>query len=345
MSGGWAADLRRTAEERLPAVVSRYFAAGSGDEVTLGEATAAWRSVRFASRVLRGEVVVDTRTDLFGTTYARSFGIAPTSLQRCADPRGELAMAEAAGEAGVPHVVSCNAGHRFADIAAVGAPWWLQAYVSSDRSATLRMLDAAVAAGAGCVVLTVDTPVPGAKQGASDADFVDVDLSWHRTNYPSAPARGQRGAWALDLGLDDIGWLGERTGLPVVVKGVLHADDAIAAVEAGAAAVWVSNHGGRQLDRAVDTATALRSVRSAVGADCRVLVDGGIRSGLDVLAAHALGADAVFLGRLPLWALAAGGRKGVLTCMDAVASELEEGLLLAGVGTPRRAAEALQKAV
>ncbi|HWU20621.1 MAG TPA: alpha-hydroxy-acid oxidizing protein, partial [Nocardioides sp.] len=321
MSGGWAADLRRTAEERLPAVVARYFAAGTGEEVTLDEATAAWRAVRFSSRVLRGAVEVDTSTTLFGTTYARSFGIAPTALQRCADARGELAMAEAAGQAGVPHVVSSTAGFRFSEIGAVGAPWWIQAYLRPDRDSALPMLEAACAAGAEAVVLTVDTPVPGIKYGAADADFAGIDLSWHRVNYPVQVASGQRGAWASDLGGADIAWLGERTGLPVVVKGVLHADDAVAARDAGAAAVWVSNHGGRQLDRAIDTATALREIRAAVGPDLTLFADGGIRHGLDVLAAHGLGADAVFAGRLPLWALAAGGREGVLTCMNRLAGE------------------------
>jgi 4-hydroxymandelate oxidase len=301
--------------------------------------------VRLAPRVLRGPVVVDTTTELLGATYARSFGIAPTSLQRCADPRGELAMAEAAGEAGVPHVVSSNAGHRFAEIAAVGAPWWVQAYLTVDREAALPMLDAACAAGAACVVLTVDTPVPGTKHGAGDDDFTGVDLSWHRANYVEGVAPGQRGSWAGDLVPEDIAWLAERTGLPVVVKGVLHPADAVAARAGGAAAVWVSNHGGRQLDRAVSTARVLPAVRRALGPEVPVLVDGGVRSGADVLAAHALGADAVFLGRLPLWALAAGAATGVLTCMNTVQQELLEGLLLAGVGTPRRAPEALLEGV
>lgn len=339
MAGGWAADLRAAAEERLPPVVARYFAAGSGEEISAGEAESAWRSVRFTPRVLRGAVAVDTTTTLFGTTYPRSFGIAPTSLQRCADPRGELAMAEAAGYAGVAHVVSSNAGHRFAEIGAVGAPWWVQAYLPADRSAVLPVLDAACAAGAECVVLTVDTPVPGAKRAVADDDFADIDLSWHRTNYPDGVAAGQRGSWAGDLSPEDISWLGDHTGLPVVVKGVLHPDDARAARDAGAAAVWVSNHGGRQLDRAVATAVALPAVRAAVGRDTQVFVDGGIRGGVDVLAAHALGADAVFLGRLPLWALAAAGAKGVLTCANRVQEELVEGLLLAGVGSPERAPE------
>ncbi|GAB2989462.1 alpha-hydroxy acid oxidase [Nocardioides montaniterrae] len=345
MSCGWAAELRRTAEQRLPAVVARYYAAGSGEEITASEATAAWRSIRLVPRVLRGDVVVDTTTSLLARTYRTSFGIAPTALQRCAHPRGELAMAEAAGQAGMPHVVSSNAGHTFAEIGAVGAPWWLQAYLTADRAASLPMLDAACMAGAEAVVLTVDTPVPGTKDRVGDQDFAGVDLSWHRANYVAGVATGQRGRWATDLSADDVAWLGERTGLPVVVKGVLHPDDARSALEAGAAAIWVSNHGGRQLDRAVSTAAALPLVREAVGTATQVYVDGGVRGGADVLSAHALGADAVFLGRLPLWGLATDGVNGVLTCANTVQSELVEGLLLAGVGISGRAREALRDRV
>ncbi|MCL2796422.1 MAG: alpha-hydroxy-acid oxidizing protein [Microbacteriaceae bacterium] len=323
-------------------MVARYYAAGSGEEITAREAADGWRAVRFVPRVLRGAVEVDTTTTLHGTTYARSFGIAPTSLQRCADPRGELAMAEAAGEAGVPHVVSSNAGHLFSEIAAVGSPWWIQTYLTSRREDALPMIEAACAAGPEAVVLTVDTPVPGTKQAAGDADFVGVDLSWHRANYAGGVAPGQRGRWAGDLMPEDIEWLHRRTGLPVVVKGVLHQADALAARDAGAAAVWVSNHGGRQLDRAISTAVALTRIRAALGPSLPLYVDGGLAGGADVLAAHALGADAVFLGRLPLWALAADGRNGVLTCMNAVAEELDEALLLAGVGRPADAAEALE---
>jgi len=187
--------------------------------------------------------------------------------------------------------------------------------------------------------------VPGTKQAVGDDDFADVDLSWHRVNYAGGAAGGQRGRWAADLRPEDIAWLRDRTGLPVVVKGVLHPDDARAAREAGADAVWVSNHGGRQLDRAVSTARALPAIRAALGSDAQVYVDGGIRGGVDVLAAHALGADAVFLGRLPLWALAAGAAKAVLTCMNVIQDELLEALLLAGVGTPAAAPAALHDPV
>ncbi len=232
-------------------------------------------------------------------------------------------------------------GHAFADVAsaAAGSSWWLQTYLTQRRDDSIAMVEAAAAAGATALVLTVDTPMPGTKRGVVDADFAEIDLSWHRVNDGGGVADGQRGQWAADLSPDDVAWLGERTGLPVVVKGVLHPDDARACVQAGAA-VWVSNHGGRQLDRALATAAALPAVRAAVPSR-PVYVDGGIRSGLDVLAALATGADAVFLGRLPLYALAAGGRERVVEVLEMVAAELREGLLLAGAGRPSEAPAAL----
>lgn len=326
----WLDDVWSAAQARLPAHVWRYFVAGAREEVSADEAVEAWRAVRFRPRVLRDVRSVDTGVTLLGSSYRLPVGIAPTSLQRAADPRGELAVAAAARAVGVPHVVSSNAGHRFADIGAVGAPWWLQAYVTEARDECLPMLEAAVDAGASAVVLTLDTPFAGTKHDLPEADFGAEDLSWHRVNYGRRVCEGRAGRWAHDLSPDDLAWLAARTGLPVVVKGVLHPDDARLCVDAGAAAVWVSNHGGRQLDRAVAPARALPQVASAVGADTEVYVDGGIRGGLDVLAALALGADAVFLGRVPLLALAAGGEERVAEVLGHVGAELVEGMRLAG---------------
>lgn len=330
LPGGWYDDVRARAEERLPSSVWRYVMATAGDGITDAANAEAWRAVRFTPRVLRDVREVDLAVSLHGDGYRMPFGIAPTSLQRAADPAGELAMARATASAGVPHVVSSNAGHRFSEIGAAGGPWWLQAYLTAERAASLPMLEAAAAAGARAVVLTVDTPFPGTKRDVGDDDFGDVDLSWHRVNYAGQAHSGQRGAWAADLTPADITWLANRTGLPVVVKGVLHVEDAEACVAAGAAAIWVSNHGGRQLDRTVATAHALPAVVGRVGHRVPVYVDGGVRGGADVMAALALGADAVFLGRAPLLALAAGGEGLVESLLETVKAELEENLRLAG---------------
>jgi 4-hydroxymandelate oxidase len=237
-------------------------------------------------------------------------------------------MARAATAAGVPHVVSSNAGFPLADVGAIG-PWWVQAYLTADRADVLPMLRAATDAGAAAVVLTADTPVVGSKRGVDDADWADLDLSWHRGNF-AQHVRDAPGVWARDVTEADIGWLAETTGLPVVVKGILRPDDARRCVAAGAAAVWVSTHGGRQLDRAVASATALPTVAGEVGGEVEVYVDGGVRSGLDVLTALALGADAVFLGRTPFYALATAGEAGVARLLEELADELLEALRLAG---------------
>lgn len=332
--------LAADARAALPEGVWRYYAAGTGDEVSLQEAPSAWRDLRFHTRVLRDVSVVDTTTEILGTTYRQPFGIAPTALQRCADPEGEVAMARAAASLGVPHVVSSNAGHPFAAIDDVGAPWWVQTYLTEDRGHCMRMLDAAVAARAAAIVLTADLPFPGAKPGLAPDAFDEIDLSWHRVNYGPVPEARQPD-WAKDLTYADVEWLRQRTGLPVVVKGLLHPDDAEICIEAGAAAVWVSNHGGRQLDRAVATATALPAVVAAVAGRVPVFVDGGIRTADDVLAALSLGANAVFLGRVPLLALAAGGQARVRTELGEVAENLARTLALAGLASPRRAPQLL----
>ena len=241
-------------------------------------------------------------------------------------------MAEGVAEAGSLHVVSSNAGTRFADLGAAG-PWWLQAYLPPERDLFRPVAEAAVAAGARAVALTVDTPYPGSKRGVDDEDWSGVDLSWWRTNYPEA----DDGHWQDALTLDDIGWLRDAAGVPVVVKGVLRGDDALRCLDAGAEAVYVSNHGGRQLDRAVDTATALREVVAAVGDRAEVYVDGGIRAGVDVLAALALGARGVFVGRPALWALGAEGGPGVARLLGELCSELKECLEQAGCDAPDEA--------
>jgi 4-hydroxymandelate oxidase len=329
----WLDEVRSRARERLPAAVFRYVEEGARDEVTLGEAESAWRSFRLLPHVLRDVSRVDTSASLLGERFALPVGIAPMTLQRAADPDGEVAMARAAREAGVPLVVSSNAGSTFADVAATGVSWWLQVYVAADRAESASLLQRAVDAGAAAVVLTADTPVLGTRYPAYDTPGVweVAEPGWVGANADGALGiRPRDRSKATDLGPADVTWLGECTGLPVVVKGVLRGDDASRCVEAGAAAVWVSNHGGRQLDRTTATAHCVHDVRSAVGSEAEVYVDGGVRSGLDVLVAGALGADAAFVGRPMFHALSAGGTASVVRALGELGAELEESLRLAG---------------
>ncbi len=184
-------------------------------------------------------------------------------------------------------------------------------------------------------MLTVDTPVVGTKYATPGTDVVwdTVDPALLRVNFEPEYDDQPGAEKALDLGPHDIGWLADRTGLPVVVKGVLRPEDAVRSVQAGAGAVWVSNHGGRQLDRAATTAGCLSDVVAAVGERAEVYVDGGLRTGLDVLAALTLGADAVFLGRSPLLALV-DGSAGVTRWHDVLLAQTVEALRLAGCRTP-----------
>jgi len=331
----WLDGLEEAACRAMPPAVATFVRSGSYGEVSVGEASPAWRTARFRTRVLRGGGTADLTTRLLGTEIATPLAIAPTSMQRLVHPGGERAMAAGAGAAGTLHVVSTNAGTRFAEIG--GGPWWLQAYLPPEREAMLPVLEAAVAAGAAAVVLTADTPFPGTKHAADAADWTGLDLGWWRCNF--ADPKPDR--WARDLTPADVTWLREHAGVPVVVKGVLRADDALRCLHAGADAVYVSNHGGRQLDRAVPTAHALREVVDAVGDRAEVYVDGGIRSGLDALAALALGARGVFVGRPALYGLALDGSRGVHRVLSDLGAELGEALELAGCATVEEAGDLL----
>lgn len=322
--------LEGRAREVLPEPVHRYIRQGARDGVTTGEATAAWDHIRFLPQVLRDVTDVDTATTLLGTDVRTPVAVAPTTLQRALHPEGEVAMARAVAAAGSLMVLSSNAGSSFEDVGATGAPWWLQMYVTAERSLTVPLVERAVAAGARAVVLTADTPVVGTKYDDGPTVWDVAEPAWLRANFP--PEHGDRPGdeKAVDLGPQDVEWLAGVSGVPVVVKGVLQPGDARRCVDAGAAAVWVSNHGGRQLDRSAATADCLAAVVDAAGPDAEVYVDGGVRDPGHVLAGLALGARGVFLGRPPLWALAVGGEAGVTALLDTMTDGLTEALTLAG---------------
>jgi 4-hydroxymandelate oxidase len=328
---GYSREVEELARTRLPEAVYRYIRQGARDGVTATEAAAAWDSFRLMPRVLRDVSEVRTRAALLGTELASPLAIAPTTLQQAVHPDGEVEMARAAVEAGTLLVVSSNAGSTFEDIAATGVPWWIQMYVTAERPASKVVLERAVAAGARAVVLTADTPLVGTKDDGSAETVWDIaQPSWLRVNFPAGYDQQPGHEKATDLGPQEIDWLRGVTGLPVVVKGVLHPHDARRCVDAGASAVWVSNHGGRQLDYALPTAHALEGVAAAIGEEAEVYVDGGVRSGRHALVAAALGADAVFVGRGPLFALAADGAAGVVRLLVELQAELDESLRLAG---------------
>lgn len=331
MGRRWLDSLEERARAALGPELLEYILQGAREGVTAAEATAAWSAVRFLPRVLRDTTRVDLSVDLLGRRAEVPWGVAPTTLQRAVHPDGELAMARAARDAGTVVVVSSNAGTPFADIGATGARWWLQAYLPRDRSLADGLLRRATEAGAEAVVLTLDTPVVGTKYATGErAVWEVVDPALLRVNFDPGYDDAAPGAVkATDVGPADIARVRDTCGLPVVAKGVLRPDDARGCVVAGAAAVWVSNHGGRQLDRTAATPACLPAVVAAVGESVPVYVDGGVRSGLDVLAALALGADAVFCGRGPLLALVEG-EPGAARWHAELRVEVEEALRLAG---------------
>lgn len=327
MPGSWLASLEEQARHVLPEIIFEYYRQGSRDSISADEAVAAWQRIRLLPRVLNDVREVALGTTVLGKPAPLPFGVAPTTLQRAADAGGEVSMARGCAAAGVPLVLSSNATASFGDVAATGADWWLQAYLPQRRDAALPMLEAAVAAGARAIVLTVDTPVVATKYYSGGAGALTaVPPEWLRTNLGAAADEPK----ATDLGPADIAWLATATGLPVVVKGVLHRDDARRAADAGAAAVWVSNHGGRQLDRCAATADCLGAVVSELGGQVDVYVDGGIRDGISALHALALGADAIFFGRLPLFSLAIAGSEGVERLFADLTEQVVEAFRLAG---------------
>jgi 4-hydroxymandelate oxidase len=330
-------ELEEIAARCLPPEVSEYFSQGAFAGLTTGAAPGAWDRLRLRPRVLRDVSSVSTTTTVLGHEVATPILVAPTALQRGAHPEGEVATARAVAATRSLMTVSSNSGSTFEAIAATGAQWWLQVYIRRDRGLTSAMLQRAREAGASAMVLTADTPVVGYKRNAAKPATDVIPAEHQRVNIDAAGLPHSAIEQAADLTPDDIGWLHDVTGLPVIVKGVLREDDARTVAAAGAVAVWVSNHGGRQLDQAITTAEALPGVVAALsGAGVEVYVDGGVRKAEHVLAALSLGARAVFLGRPVLWALAAGGDvhqggcAGVAHLLTELTADLEHVMKLAG---------------
>ncbi len=321
--------LEAAARERLDPAAYAYFAGGAGERVTLEDARPAWSRVRLRPRVLRDVSEVTTATTVLGTPVSAPVLAAPVALLSLAHQTAEAGWAAGIASAGSLAVLSSRSTTPVASVAAAapGAPWWFQVYVMRDRGLTAELVGRAAAAGARALVLTGDTPV------LSRRERVTLPAERLMPDLPGAASDARRQDPATTFA--DVEWLREVSGgLPVIVKGVLRGDDARACAAAGAAGVVVSNHGGRQLDGAISTAEALPEVSSAVGGGAEVYVDGGIRSGIDVLRAIALGARAVLVGRPLVWALACGGADGGGESLESLQGEVAEALALAGARSP-----------
>ena len=320
--------LEERARQVLDPAVFDFYAGGSGDETTLTANADAWRQVALRPHVLRDVTGVDTRVSVLGRELPAPVCVAPVGYQTLAHPAGELAVARGARRAGALLTMSSRSSLRIEEVAAASGPWWFQAYVLRDRGLTRDLVRRAADAGAAALALTGDTPYLGRRRRDRDPGLIPDAI--FRVNLGDGAGRATA-EQAADVTYDDIAWLREISGLPVVVKGVLRGDDARACVAAGASGVWVSNHGGRQLDGAVPTAWALPEVADAVGETAEVYADGGVRTGVDVLRALALGARAVFVGRPVLWCLATGGEDSVAEGLAELSGGFAHAMGLAGV--------------
>ncbi len=336
------ADFAQAAAEKLDAGVAGYFFGGAGDELTLAENVAAWKGWRLRPRVLAGLGEWSTRVELLGGEVSMPILVTPTAYQGLIDPEGEVAMARAAAAAGTVMCLSTCATTRPGPVAAAAPDGrrWFQLYCFKDESLTRALVDEAVEAGFEAIVVTVDAPRSGNRERDLRTGFkIPEELG-----VPSVEAAlGSDRAITIEetfglmepaLSWSDFEELAVDCRVPVLVKGVQTGEDAGLAVEHGAAGVVISNHGARQLDRCLATADVLPEAVDAVAGRVPVLVDGGIRRGVDVAIALALGADAVLVGRPALWGLAVGGEAGARRVLELLREELELTLALCGCASP-----------
>jgi len=341
------AEFEPVARERMHLAAYDYVAGGAWDELSLDGNEAAWRRYRFRPRVLVDVARVDPSTTLLGVPVAFPLATAPMAVHGLAHPDGELASARAAAAAGVPFTLSTMASRSIEEVAEAtpGGSNWFQLYKQATETQSRRLIERAEVAGFGAIVLTVDLPLLGYRPRDRRNGF---ELRVPLGNFVGEPATGivgpshrpdASGYLALEtpprtLTWDDIATMRGWSSLPIVLKGILTAEDARLAVEHGVDGLVVSNHGARQLDRVPAPIDVLEEVGAAVQGRAEIWVDGGVRSGLDIAIAIALGARGVLLGRPILWALAAGGQAGVERALAILREEFETALALLGTPTP-----------
>ncbi|GAA5187487.1 alpha-hydroxy acid oxidase [Rugosimonospora acidiphila] len=332
-----------------------YLAGGAWDEVTLRDNEAAFGRLRLLPRVLRGRDKPELDVSLFGCHAASPVLMSPTAFHRLVHPEGERATARAAAATGTIMVASMAATVAIADIAAAareaaggvvggvvggGDPaLWFQLYIQPDLEVTEALVARATAAGARALVVTVDSPVFGAHERDRRNGFLDLPAGMACENMRGLPGGEPDAvrpiAMSPEICWDHLDWLRQATSLPVVLKGILHPEDARLALRHGVDGLMLSNHGGRQLDTVPATIDLLPEIVAAVGGRMPVILDGGVRRGTDVVKALALGASAVGIGRPVLWGLAADGERGVRRVLELLREEVDAALALCGAGSPR----------
>lgn len=355
------AEYERSAKNSLPRAAHDYYASGSNDMITLRENRDAYARLRIIPRALVDVSRITTQTTILGATISSPICIAPTAMQQMAHPDGEAATSRAAGRIGTLMCIS-SWSTKSLEEAAAACPGpeglrWFQVYVYKDREVVLNLIKRAEKAGYKALAVTVDTPILGRREADIKNNFAmpshltlgnftnpntttDSKYSTGLSSGTSASeAKGGGSGLAAyvsslidrTLTWEDIKWLRSVSFLPIVVKGIMSADDALLAVQNGVSAIWVSNHGARQLDTAPATIEVLADIVRAVAGRVEIYVDGGITRGTDVFKALALGARAVFVGRPVLWGLARSGEEGVYHILTLLNDELQLAMALAGV--------------
>ncbi|EDW61733.1 uncharacterized protein [Drosophila virilis] len=343
------ADFEQRAKQQLERTALDFYRNGAGEQVTLGQNREAYKRLRLRPRCLRDVSQLDTSCKILGQQLNWPLGIAPTAMQKLAHPDGELGTARAAGQAGSIFILSTLSTCSIEEVA-VAAPEtckWFQLYIYKDRSLTEQLVRRAELAQFKALVLTVDLPINGDRRADARNQF-SLPPHLRLANFQDELMQGfvsKLGGSGLNeyvasqfdpsISWQDIKWLQQLTQLPIVLKGILTAEDAQLARNFGCAGIIVSNHGGRQLDTAPATIEALPEIVAAVGKDLLVMLDGGIMQGTDIFKALALGAQTVFIGRPALWGLAANGQRGVEQLLQIMRHDLEITMKLAGCPTLR----------
>ncbi|WP_336205581.1 alpha-hydroxy acid oxidase [Nonomuraea sp. LPB2021202275-12-8] len=326
-------DFQDVALEKLDPVYYDYFAGGAQDEVTVQANEAAFRRLSLVPRVLRGAGRPELGGALLGQATSMPVLLAPTAFHRLAHPAGEVETARAAAEAGVIMMAAMLSTVAVEEVAATGATLWFQLYLQPDLGFTESLVRRAEEAGCKALVVTVDSPALGRNERGDRNDFHDLPAGM---SCPNLRGDGDVGQVVLspEFSWRHVDWLRGITSLPIVLKGILHPADAALAVEHGAAAVIVSNHGGRQLDTMPPTIDRLPLIADAVRGQVPLLLDGGVRRGTDVIKALALGAQAVAIGRPVMWGLSVAGAAGVAKVLSLLRAELVNALTICGVAAP-----------
>ena len=322
-------DYERAAAETMPSAYHEYYAGGVADNLTLQENRAVFDRLKLLPRIFRDVRNISLETAIMGVKRPSPLLIAPAAMHKLGHPDGELATARAAHHFGLTQILSTLASVAVEEVTAVGHPVWFQLYIFRDRAWSKEIVQRAAAAGCKALVITVDVPVQGLRENLKRINFsIPVEMPIPNLSRPNKPRDNSTLLKLVEENFDpsltweDIDWVRSITDLPIWVKGILRPDDAQLAAEAGVAGIMVSNHGGRQLDTAVTPIEALPAISQAVGDKVELILDGGIRRGSDVLKALALGANAVALGRAPLWGLAVNGEAGVQHILQILHTEL-----------------------